>query len=65
MGKFDTTERFGAHDFLQVVFTSQMSKNKNKGNIGHYKYKGPHSSLDEGVHHDNDPTKRFEEHDFL
>ena len=25
-----------------------MSKTINKGNIGHYKYEGPHSSLNEG-----------------
>ena len=36
--KSDITKRFGAHDFLQVVFTSKPSTSNSKGDIGHYRY---------------------------
>ena len=36
--KSETSKRFGAHDFLKVVFTSKTSTTNNKGDIGSFKF---------------------------
>ena len=36
--KSDPTKRFGAHDFLEVVFTSKTSTTNTKGDIGSFKF---------------------------
>ena len=70
--KSDLTKRFGAHDFLEVIFTFKTSMTNNRRDIVHHTYqvphstlKGPHSTLKEGSKVKSDPTKRFGEHDFL
>ena len=63
--KSEPTERFGAHDFLQVVFTSKTSTTNNKGDIGHYRYKEPYLTLKEGSKVKSETRKRFRAHDFL
>ena len=37
-GKSETSKRFRAHDFLEVVFTSKTSTTNNKGDIGSFRF---------------------------